>query len=324
MFARLLAALTGIALFAAAVPSAHSQSWPSRGLRIVVPFAPGGSTDIFARLVGDRLAAALGQPVVIDNRPGAGGNIGADAVAKAPPDGYTLLMATTGVMAINNAMYKHLSYDAEKDLKPVIYIASITNVLIVPADSTLKSVGDVIAAAKAAPGKLSFASSGSGSSTHMSAELFRLMTGTELLHIPYKGSGQAMPDVISGRVSMMFENMPGAVGHIKGGKVRVLAVTGLQRTPALPDAKTVAESGVSGYESLSWSGIAAPAATPPEVIARLNREINAILANPDMRQKLAEQGAEAVGGTPEAFGEHMSRERQKWSKVVRDAAIVVN
>ena len=324
MFARLLAALTGIALFAAAVPSAHSQSWPSRGLRIVVPFAPGGSTDIFARLVGDRLAAALGQSVVIDNRPGAGGNIGADAVAKAPPDGYTLLMATTGVMAINNAMYKNLSYDAEKDLKPVIYIASITNVLIVPADSTLKSVGDVIAAAKAAPGKLSFASSGSGSSTHMSAELFRLMTGTELLHIPYKGSGQAMPDVISGRVSMMFENMPGAVGHIKGGKVRVLAVTGLQRTPALPDAKTVAESGVSGYESLSWSGIAAPAATPPEVIARLNREINAILANPDMRQKLAEQGAEAVGGTPEAFGEHMSRERQKWSKVVRDAAIVVN
>jgi tripartite-type tricarboxylate transporter receptor subunit TctC len=324
MRARLLAALVGVALFAAALPAAHAQAWPSRGLRIVVPFAPGGSTDIFARLVGDRLATALGQPVVIDNRPGAGGNIGADAVAKAPPDGYTLLMATTGVMAINNAMYKNLSYDAEKDLKPVIYIASITNVLIVPADSPLKSAGDVITAAKAAPGKLSFASSGAGSSTHMSAELFRLMTGTELLHIPYKGSGQAMPDVISGRVSMMFENMPGAVGHIKSGKVRVLAVTGLQRTPALPDVKTVAESGVPGYESLSWSGIAAPAATPPEIVARLNREINAILASPDMRQKLAEQGADAVGGTPEAFGEHIARERQKWAKVVRDAAIVVN
>ncbi|MDQ6882358.1 MAG: tripartite tricarboxylate transporter substrate-binding protein, partial [Pseudomonadota bacterium] len=239
-------------------------------------------------------------------------------------DGYTLLMATTGVMAINNAMYKNMSYDAEKDLKPVSYIASITNVLIVPADSTFKSVGDVIAAAKAAPGKLSFASSGSGSSTHMSAELFRLMTGTELLHIPYKGSGQAMPDLISGRVSLMFENMPGVVGYIKAGKVKVLAVTGLQRTPALPEVKTVAESGVPGYESLSWSGIAAPAATPPEVIARLNREINAILADPDMRQKLAEQGAVAVGGTPEAFGEHIGRERQKWSKVVRDAGIVVN
>ncbi len=324
MRARLFAALAGIALFASAAPAAHAQAWPSRAIKIVVPFAPGGSTDIFARLVGDRLSTALGQPVVIDNRPGAGGNIGADAVAKAPPDGYTLLMATTGVMAINNAMYKSLAYDAEKDLKPVIYIASITNVLIVPADSPLKSVADVVAQAKGAPGKLSFASSGAGSSTHMSAELFRLMTGTELLHIPYKGSGQAMPDVISGRVSMMFENMPGAVGHIKGGKVRVLAVTGLQRTPSLPDAKTVAESGVPGYESLSWSGIAAPAATPPEVVARLNREINAILANPDMKQKLAEQGAEAVGGTPEAFGEHIARERQKWSKVVRDAAIVVN
>jgi tripartite-type tricarboxylate transporter receptor subunit TctC len=324
MRARILAALTGIALFGAALPSAHSQTWPSRSLRIVVPFAPGGSTDIFARLVGDRLATALGQPVVIDNRPGAGGNIGADAVAKAPADGYTLLMATTGVMAINNAMYKNLSYDAAKDLKPVIYIASITNVLIVPVDSPLKSVADVIATAKASPGKLSFASSGSGASTHMSAELFRLMTGTELLHIPYKGSGQAMPDVISGRVSMMFENMPGAVGHIKSGQLRVLGVTGLKRTPALPDVKTVAEAGVPGYESLSWSGIAAPAATPPEVIARLNREINAILANPDMRAKLAEQGAEAVGGAPEAFGEHIARERQKWSKVVRDAAIVVN
>ena len=321
---RLLAALAGAALLAAALPSAQAQSWPTRGLRIVVPFAPGGSTDIFARLVGDRLATSLGQPVVIENRPGAGGNIGADAVAKAPADGYTLLMATTGVMAINNAMYKNMSYDAEKDLKPVVYIASITNVLIVPVDSPLKSVGDVISAAKAAPGKLSFASSGSGASTHMSAELFRLMTGTELLHIPYKGSGQAMPDVISGRVSMMFENMPGAVGHIKAGKVRVLGVTGLQRTPALPDVKTIAESGVPGYESLSWSGIAAPAATPPEVVARLNREINAILANPEMKQKLAEQGAEAVGGTPEAFAEHIRRERQKWTKVVHEAGIVVN
>jgi tripartite-type tricarboxylate transporter receptor subunit TctC len=324
MHRRIVAALAGIALFAAVLPAAQAQAWPSRGLRIVVPFAPGGSTDIFARQVGDRLATALGQPVVIDNRPGAGGNIGAEAVAKSPPDGYTLLMATTGVMAINNAMYKGMAYDAEKDLKPVIYIASITNVLIVPVDSPFKGVADVVAAAKAGPGKVSFASSGAGSSTHMSAELFRLMTGTELLHVPYKGSGPAMPDLISGRVSMMFENMPGAVGQIKGGKVRVLAVTGLQRTPALPDVKTVAESGVPGYDSLSWSGIAVPAATPPDVVARLNREINAILASPDMRQKLAEQGADAVGGTPEAFGEHIARERQKWSRVVREAGIVVN
>jgi len=321
---RLLVALAGAALFAAVLPSAHAQAWPSRGLRIVVPFAPGGSTDIFARLVGERLAVALGQPVVVENRAGAGGNLGAEVVAKAPADGYTLLMATTGVMAINSALYKNLPYDAEKDLKPVSYIASITNVLIVPADSPFKSVADVVAAAKAAPGKVSFASSGSGSSTHMSAELFRLMTGTDLLHVPYKGSSQALPDVISGRVSMMFENMPGAVGQIKAGKVRVLAVTGLRRTPALPDVRTVAESGVPGYESLSWSGIAVPAATPPEIVARLNREINAILATPEMRQKLAEQGADAVGGTPEAFAEHIARERQKWTRVVREAQIVVN
>ena len=324
MRAGFFAALTGIAFFSAIHPAAQAQAWPSRGLKIVVPFAAGGSTDVFARLVGDRLASALGQPVVVDNRPGAGGNIGADMVAKSPPDGYTLLMATTGVMATNNAMYKNLSYDAAKDLKPVIYIASITNVLIVPADSPFRSTGDVIAAAKASPGKVSFASSGSGSSTHMSAELLRLMTGTELLHVPYKGSSQAMPDLISGRVSMMFENMPGVTSQIKAGTVRVLAVTGLQRTPALPDVKTVAESGVPGYESLSWSGIAVPAATPQDIVGRLNKEINAILATPDMRQKIAEQGAEAIGGTPEAFTEHIARERQKWSRVVRDAAIVVN
>jgi len=266
----------------------------------------------------------LGQPVVIDNRPGAGGNIGAEIVAKSPPDGYTLLMATTGVMAINNSLYRNLNYDAAKDLDPVSYIASITNVLIVPADSPLKSVGDLIAAAKAAPGKLTFASSGAGSSTHMSAELFKSMAGIDLLHVPYKGSGQALPDLMTGRVSMMFENMPGAVSYIQSGKLNVLAVTGLKRTPALPDVKTVAESGVAGYESLSWSGIAVPSGTPRDVIARLNREINAILATPEMRQKLIEQGAEAMGGTPEAFAEHIRRERDKWSRVVRDAAIVAN
>jgi tripartite-type tricarboxylate transporter receptor subunit TctC len=324
MRARLITLIAGFAIVASSVPSTFAQTYPSRGLRIVVPFAAGGSTDIFARLVGDKLSTALGQPVVIDNRPGAGGNLGAELVAKSPPDGYTLLMATTGVMAINNALYKNLNYDAAKDLEPVSFIASITNVLIVPADSPLKSVGDLIAVAKAAPGKLSFASSGAGSSTHISGELFKSMAGIDLQHIPYKGSGQAMPDLISGRVSMMFENMPGAVSYIQAGKLNALAVTGLKRAPALPDVKTVAESGVPGYESLSWSGIAVPAGTPRDVIARLNREINAILATPEMRQKLSEQGAEAVGGTPESFTEHIKREREKWSRVVRDAGIVAN
>jgi len=303
---------------------ALAQAYPSKGLRLIVPFAPAGSTDIFARLIGERLAIALGQPVVIENRSGSGGNIGAEIVAKSAPDGYTLLMATTGVMAINNALYRNMSFDAAKDLEPVIFIASITNALVVPADSELKSVDDLLVAARAAPGKLTFASSGSGSSTHMSAELFKLMAGVDLLHVPYKGSGQAMPDVISGRVSMMFENMPGAVSYINGGKLRILAVTGLKRSPAMPQVPTVAESGVPGYESLSWSGIAVAAGTPREVIARLNREINAILAAPDMRQKLAEQGADAIGGTPEAFAEHIKSERDKWARVVRSANIAVN
>ena len=300
------------------------DKYPVKPVRIIVPFAPGGSTDIFARLLAERLQAPLGQPVVVENRGGASGNIGAEAVAKSTPDGYTVLMATTGVMAINNALFKGMPYDAAKDFEPVVYVASITNVLIVATDSPLKSVAELIAAAKREPGKLSFASAGAGASTHMSAELFKAMAGVDLLHVPYKGSGPAMPDVIAGRVSMMFENMPGAVSHIRGGKVRVLAVTGLKRTPALPEVPSVAESGVPGYESLSWSGFAVPAGTPPETIARLNREVNAILAAAEMRQKFADQGAEPVGGTPETFAAHVKREREKWAGVIRAANIVVN
>src|SRR5258708_7014317 len=285
------------------------ERYPSKPLRIVVPFAPGGSTDIFARLVGDRLSSALGQAVVIENRAGAGGNIGADAVAKSAPDGYTLLMATTGVMAINNALYKSMTYDAAKDFEPVVFIASITNVLIVPPDLPARSVAELVALAKREPGKLSFASSGAGSSTHMSAELFKSLTGTDILHIPYKGSGQALPDLIAGRVSMMFENMPGAVSHIKAGKVRALAVTGLKRASAMPELPTVAESGVPGYESLSWSGIAAPAGTPKEIIRKINGQAAAILATPETSAKLPAQAAEAAGGSPAPVAPHSRTER---------------
>jgi tripartite-type tricarboxylate transporter receptor subunit TctC len=304
--------------------AAAQERYAAGPLRIVVPFAAGGSTDIFARLVGERLSGALGQPVVIENRPGAAGNIGGEFVARAAPDGYTLLMATTGVMSINNALYKDMTYDSSRDFDYVVLIASITNVLVVPVDSPLRSVTDLISAAKRSPGRLSFASSGAGASTHMSGELFKSMAGVDLLHVPYKGSGLAIPDVIAGRVSMMFDNMPGAIPHIRAGTLRAIAVTGLGRASALPEVPTVAETGVPGYESLSWSGIAVPAGTPRDVVARLNREINAILAAPEMRQKLADQGAEAVGGTPEAFAEHAKRERDKWSRVIRDASITVN
>ena len=311
-------------LLALALPAAAQERYPSRPLRIVVPFAPGGSTDIFARLVGDRLAIALGQPVVIENRAGASGNIGADAVAKSAPDGYTILMATTGVMAINNALFKSMTFDAAKDLEPVVYIASISNVVIVPVDLPAKSIAELIALARREPGKLSFASSGAGSSTHMSAELFKSMTGLDIVHVPYKGSGQALPDLIAGRVSMMFENAPGAVSYIKGGKVRALAVTGLKRAAALPELPTVAGSGVPGYESLSWSGLAVPTGTPKAVVQRINRETGVILASEEMRARLADQGAEAVGGSPEQFAAHIRAERDKWSRLIRERQIVVN
>jgi tripartite-type tricarboxylate transporter receptor subunit TctC len=301
-----------------------NAQYPTKPLRLVVPFAPGGSTDIFARLIAERVQGPLGQPVVVENRAGAAGNIGAEAVARSAPDGYTLLMATTGVMAINNALYKNMTYDAAKDLEPVLFVASITNVLIVAPDFPAKNVAQLIALAKKEPGKLSFASSGAGSSTHMSAELFKSLSGTDLLHIPYKGSGQALPDLMSGRVSMMLENAPGAVSHIKAGKVRALAQTGSKRSASMPDLPTVAESGVPGYESLSWSGIAVPAGTPRAVVDRLNRDFNSILATAEMRQKLAEQGAETIGGSPEAFAQHIRAEREKWSRLLREKNIVVN
>ena len=310
-------------LVAAALPAAAQDGYPSKPLRLVVPFAPGGSTDIFARLIAERAQGPLGQPVVVENRAGAAGNIGALEVVRSAPDGYTLLMATTGVMAINNALYKNMTYDAAKDLVPVLYVASITNVLIVPPDFPAKNVAELVAMAKKEPGKLSFASSGAGASTHMSAELFKAMTGTDILHVPYKGSGPAMPDLMTGREHMMFENAPGAVGHIKSGKVRALAQTGLKRSASMPDLPTVAES-VPGYESLSWSGIAVAAGTPPALVERLNKGLNSILATPEFRQKLAEQGAETVGGPPEAFAKHIGAEREKWSRLIREKNIVVN
>jgi tripartite-type tricarboxylate transporter receptor subunit TctC len=313
-----------LVLLLALVAFPAAAQYPTKPLRLIVPFAPGGSTDIFARLIAERVQTPLGQPVVVENRSGAAGNIGAEAVARGAPDGYTLLMATTGVMAINNALYKNMTYDAAKDLEPVVYVASITNVLIVPPDFPARSVAELIALAKKEPGKLTFASSGAGASTHMSAELFKSMTGIDIVHVPYKGSGPAMPDLMSGRVSMMFENAPGAVSHIKAGKLRALAQTGLKRSPALPDVPTLAESGVPGYESLSWSGIAVATGTPRDVIERLNKDLNSVLASADMRQKLAEQGAEAIGGTPQVFVEHVRAEREKWSRLIRTNNIVVN
>ncbi len=300
------------------------ERFPSKPVRIVVPFAAGGSTDIVARYLAEKLTTPLGQSVVVDNRPGAGGNIGAESVARAAPDGHTLLMATTGVMAINQSLYKNMGYDPAKDLEPVSYVASITNVLAVPMELPAANVQELIALAKAQPGKLTFASSGAGSSTHLSSELFKSMAAIDLLHVPYKGSSQALTDLMAGRVSLIIDNMPSALPFIKGGRLRALGVSGTKRSPALPDLPTIAEAGLRGYESLSWSGIAVPAGTPKEVIARLNREINAVLAQPDMRQKLADAGADAVGGAPEGFTDHIRAEREKWSRLIKERGITIN
>ena len=314
------------ALFAllAAIPAVAQDDYPNKPVRIVVPFAAGGSTDVVARLLAEKLAIEFKQPFLVDNRAGAGGNIGADAVAKAPADGYTLLMATTGILAINSYLYKNMGYDAARDFTPVSYTSLITNILVVPPALPARSVAELIALAKSKPGALSFASSGAGSSTHLSAELFKAMAGVDILHVPYRGSSQALTDVVSGQVSMLFDNAPSSIGFVQGGKLRALAVTSSKRLANLPDVPTLDEAGVKGYESLSWSGIVAPAATPRPVIAKLNQAIDRILRSDDIKRRFDGLGVEPVGGPPEAFSRQIAAESDKWGKLVKSANIVLN
>ena len=303
---------------------AAAQSYPSKPIRIVLGYSTGGTSDNLGRMITDKLTAAFGQTVLIDNRPGASGNIGADAVAKSPADGYTLLMGTTGVLSINGHLYKNLSYDPEKDFAPVSYTSLITNILVVNPDVPARTVSELLRLAKSKPGALTFASSGAGSSTHLSGELFKSMTGVDILHVPYRGSSQALIDLIGGQVTMLFDNAPSAIPFIQQGKLRALAVTSTKRLPNLPDIPTIEESGVKGYESLSWSGILAPAATPRPIINKLNAAIERILAMDDVRQRFATLGVEAVGGSPEAFTRHVRAESDKWGKLIKAANITIN
>jgi tripartite-type tricarboxylate transporter receptor subunit TctC len=315
--------LTFLAL--AVAPFAHAQDdYPNRTVRIIVPFAPGGSTDVVARILADKLGTDLKQSFVVENRAGAGGNIGADAVAKASPDGYTLLMGTTGVLAINKYLYKEMSFDPERDLVPVSYTSLITNILVVNPQVPAKTVSELVALARAKPGSLTFASSGAGSSTHLSAELFKSMAGVDILHVPYKGSSQAITDLMGGQVTMLFDNAPSSIPFVEQGKLRALAVTSTKRLPNLPDVPTLDEAGVKGYESLSWSGIMAPAGTPKRVIDKLNAAIEKILRDPDVKQRFASLGVEPVGGPPEAFSRHIRAESEKWARVVKTANITLN
>ncbi len=293
-------------------------------MKIVVPFAPGGSTDVVARILADKLGAELKQTFIVDNRPGAGGNIGADLVAKSNADGYTLLMGTTGVLAINGHLYKNMSFDPEKDFTPVSYTSLITNILVVNPDVPVRTVPELVRLAKSKPGALTFASSGAGSSTHLSGELFKALAGVDILHVPYRGSSQALVDVISGQVTMLFDNAPSAIPFVQQGKLRAVAVTSTKRLPNLSDVPTIEESGVKGYESLSWSGIVAPAGTPRPIVSKLNAAIERILAMEDVRQRFASMGVEPVGGPPEAFARHVRAESDKWGRLIKSANITLN
>jgi tripartite-type tricarboxylate transporter receptor subunit TctC len=317
--------LMAAAAFAvAAATTAVAQTYPSKPIKMIVPFPPAGSTDLSARAVAGKLTERLGQPVIIENRPGAGGNIGTDVVAKAAPDGYTLIVGTVGTHAINASLYSKMPYDHVKDFAPVILLSKTPNVLVVNPSLPVNSVADVIKLAKSKPGELTFASSGAGTSIHLSGELFNSMAGTKMQHIPYKGSGPMLIDLISGQVNMAFDNLSASIQHIKAGKLKALATTGVQRPPNLPDLPTIAEAGLAGYDSTSWNAIFVPAGTPREIVERLNRETRAILESPETRKFFTEQGAEAGGGTPADLAEFVRAETAKWQKVVKDSGAKVD
>jgi tripartite-type tricarboxylate transporter receptor subunit TctC len=327
-----LPTLAAAALAPGLAPTAAAQgTWPSKAVRIVVPFAAGGTTDILARALAPELQRAFGQPFVVDNKPGAGGNNGAAEVAKAAPDGYTLLMGTVGTHAINAALYPKMPFDHVKDFQPITLVAGVPNVLVLnPASAQrygVNSVADLAKAAKANPGRMNMASSGNGTSIHLAGELFKTMTGTFMVHFPYRGSGPALIDLIGGNMDLMFDNLPSAMPHIKSGRLKALAVTSATRSAALPELPTVAEAGgavLKGYEASSWFGLLAPAGTPMDIVNRVQQETAKALASPGLKERLAAQGAIPSGNTPAEFAKLIADESAKWAKVVKASGAKVD
>ncbi len=316
----LIRAGAALALAIAAPAFAQGGSYPDKPIKIVVPYPPGGFNDTLARTVGAKLQAAWGQSVVVDNKPGGATVIGLDAAAKSPPDGYTLVVLPFS-FAVNPYIFAKLPYDSQKDFAPITLAASTANLLVVPTASPFRSMKDLIAQAKAKPGSLSYASTGIGSSNHLSMEKFKQMADVDIAHVPYKGSAPAVTDLIGGQINVMFDNISNVLPHVKSGKLRALAVTTPSRSPLAPEAPTVIEAGLPGYELGVWFGVAAPGGTPKPIVDKLNAEIVKILRMPDVKERFAAQGVEAIGSTVEQFQAHLQTQRAMWAKVVKDAGV---
>jgi tripartite-type tricarboxylate transporter receptor subunit TctC len=320
MLAAALATSLATPIGALAQPAA--AAYPAKPIHIVVTFSTGGAPDILARLIGERLQANWGQPVIVDNKPGAGGNTGADSVAKAPPDGHTIVVGTVGTHSSNGALYSKMPYDMVKDFSPVTLLATTPNMLVVNNDVPARTLQDFIALGKR-DGKMTFASSGAGTSIHVSGELFKTMTGIDMQHIPYKGRATAIPDLLGGRVTMMFDNMPSSLPLVREGKLRALGVTSAARSPAAPEIPTIAEQGLPGFEAVSWFALFAPANTPRPVIDKLQAEVKKILLSPEVGKRLSDIGLEPVGSTPDELAAYQRTEIVKWAKVVKDSGAKV-
>ncbi|MEI6319225.1 MAG: tripartite tricarboxylate transporter substrate binding protein [Pseudomonadota bacterium] len=309
---------------AAAQPQPSVQAWPSRTVRIVVPFGPGGSADFVGRLLGQRLTETLGQPVIVENRPGAGAMLGNEVVAKSPPDGYTLTIGTLGPFAVNQSLFRKVPYDSQRDFAPITLTGASSHVLVVHPSMPVKSMPDLIALAKQRPGQMTFASSGIGNATHLTGELFKSMAGLDVVHVPYKGGGAAVADLIGGHVAFSFASMPSAMPHVRAGRLRALAVAPGQRVSTAPELPTVAESGLPGFSSEDWQGVLAPAKTPQDIVMRLNGEIHKVLGAPEVREKLDAQGFQVRLSTPQQFAELIRSESAKWAKIVKEANIRID
>jgi tripartite-type tricarboxylate transporter receptor subunit TctC len=320
ILSRISLALSAVML-GLAMGDALAQSYPSKPIHLIVPFPPGGGNDILARIIAPKLAESLGQQVVIDNRPGATGTVGSELAARSAPDGYTLHMVTSSTHAVNPGLVSKLPYDPLKDFAPVTQLASYQLILVVNPSVPAKSVKELIALAKSKTGQLNYASPGTGTSMHLAGELFNSMAGVDMVHIPYKGSVPGMTDILGGRVQIGFNTMLSTMPYVKAGKLRALALTSAERSPALPDLPTVAEAGVPGYEATSWYGIVAPARTPREIVTKLNTELVKILKLSDVREQLSSQGVEPVSNTPEQFAAYIKAEIEKWAKVIKDRNI---